>query len=174
MTAKQVAAVAFLCIIAGLTVGVLLQKYFGIGRVVRPILNGTDRNTPAVSDSARSESKIEAPLAAIRSKKRVMVALVFGQSGAANAGETPRIATRDVYNFYKGKLYRAQDPLLGATGNGGSVWTRLGDKLIERQFYDAVVFVPIAVAGSTISRWRPGGDLHKSMLTSFMMRKIMG
>ncbi|HSF04479.1 MAG TPA: sialate O-acetylesterase [Methylomirabilota bacterium] len=117
-----------------------------------------------VDRSASAESKIAVPFEVILSKKRVMVALVFGQAGAANSGETPHTATREVYNFHRGKLYRAQDPLLGATGDGGSVWTRLGDKLIERQSHDAVVFVPVAVGGSTIARWQPGGDLHQAML----------
>ena len=52
----------------------------------------------------------------------------------------------------------------GGDRQRGSVWTRLGDELIERQFYDAVVFVPVAVAGSTIAQWQPGGELHESIL----------
>ncbi|HJU04298.1 MAG TPA: sialate O-acetylesterase [Nitrospiraceae bacterium] len=104
-----------------------------------------------------------APTALI-SRPRVMVALVIGQSHAANYGESPRTPKRDVYNFYKGNLYLAQDPLLGADHDGGSVWTRLGDILIERNLYDAVVFVPVALGGTEMARWHPGGDLHRSIL----------
>jgi hypothetical protein len=93
-----------------------------------------------------------------------MVALVFGQSNSANYGETPYKSRQSVHNFYKGKLYPAEDPLLGANGDGGSVWTRLGDKLIERKYYDAVVFVPIGVGGTEIARWKSDGDLHPALL----------
>ena len=47
---------------------------------------------------------------------RTMVALVFGQSNAANSGQRRANGGPGVYNFYAGNLYRAQDPLLGATG----------------------------------------------------------
>jgi hypothetical protein len=164
MVTKHAAGVAIALLVAGLSFGILLQKYYGVGRVVRPILNTVYQGNAVVDRSPGAESRIAVPFEVIQSKNRVMVALVFGQAGAANSGETPHTARRDVYNFYKGKLYRAQDPLLGATGDGGSVWTRLGDKLIERQSYDAVVFVPVAVGGSTIARWQPDGDLHRSIL----------
>lgn len=95
---------------------------------------------------------------------RVMVALVFGQSNAANSGETRYSSKERVYNFYGGKLYRARDPLLGATGRGGSVWTRLGDRLIAAGHYDAVVFIPLGVGGSALARWTVGGDLHAGVL----------
>ena len=54
--------------------------------------------------------------------KRVMVALVFGQSNAANFGESPLQAREGVYNFYQGKLYAAHDPLLGADGEGHNIF----------------------------------------------------
>jgi len=93
-----------------------------------------------------------------------MVALVFGQSNAANFGETRRMAGPSVYSLYKGWLYRARDPLRGADGNGGSVWTRLGDLLIAEKLYDRVIFVPVAIGGTEISRWAPDGDLHPLIL----------
>jgi hypothetical protein len=95
-----------------------------------------------------------------------MVAVAFGQSNAANWGETPRTATGPVYNFYDGKLYLAEDPLLGAAGTGGSVWTRLGDEIVARGWYDAVVFVPLGQASAEIARWAPDGDLHDRITRS--------
>ncbi len=97
---------------------------------------------------------------------RVMVALAFGQSNAANSGETRYRPREDVYNVYRGKLYRARDPLLGATGRGGSVWTRLGDKLVATGHYDAVVFVPLAVGNTAIASWTVGGELHAGILNA--------
>ncbi len=95
---------------------------------------------------------------------RVMVALAFGQSNAANSGETRYSSRENVYNVYRGKLYRARDPLLGATGRGGSVWTRLGDRLIAAGHYDAVVIIPLAVGNTAIASWTVGGELHAGVL----------
>lgn len=86
-----------------------------------------------------------------------MIALVFGQSNAANNGQVAyRPHEPAVYNYYKGNLYTARDPLIGATGKGGSVWTRLADLLIDSGLYKKVILVPIAVGGSAIGRWTSG------------------
>jgi len=111
------------------------------------------------SDPSRRE---EVPLSTA-SDRHTMVALVLGQSNAANHGESRWVSTPGVYNFHRGKLYHAQDPLLGATGDRGSVWTRLGDLLVADGDYDAVVFVTIGVGSSAISQWAPGGDLSSHL-----------
>jgi hypothetical protein len=117
-----------------------------------------------IQASSDTTKRIRIPLNALKAKTRVMVALVLGQSHAANYGESPKTPRREVYNFYDGALYLAEDPLLGADHEGGSVWTRLGDLLIERNLYDAVIFVPVAIGGTEIARWQPSGDLHQSIL----------
>lgn len=99
-----------------------------------------------------------------RQRPRVMVALVFGQSNAGNWGESRRIAGPGVFSFFRGRYERARDPLPGANGHGGSVWTRLGDKLIAAKLYDRVIFVPAAIGGTEIAQWAPGGPLHKDLL----------
>ena len=83
------------------------------------------------------------------------VILAMGQSNAANFAGTPYRPSRHVYNFNwtDGNCYRAQDPLLGATGRGGSVWSRLGDALIESGRYDEVLLVPVAVGGTSVRDW---------------------
>jgi len=95
---------------------------------------------------------------------RIMVALVFGQSNAANFGETRKTAGPLVQTFFRGRWARAKDPLPGANGDGGSPWTRLGDKLIAAKLYDRVIFVPAAISSSRISEWAPDGLLHKDLL----------
>jgi len=87
-----------------------------------------------------------------------MVALTFGQSNATNEGETRYSSGKSVYNFYEGKCYRAADPLLGATGGKGSVWTRLGDMIIDSELYSNVIFVSIGVSGTSMSQWKQEGD----------------
>ncbi|HQW36543.1 MAG TPA: sialate O-acetylesterase [Thermoflexales bacterium] len=97
-----------------------------------------------------------APVAAAAKKPpRVMVALVMGQSNAANFGETRKLAGPNVFSFGGGKLLRARDPIPGANGTGGSVWTRLGDKIIAAGLYDKVIFIPVAVGSTEIAQWTP-------------------
>jgi hypothetical protein len=98
--------------------------------------------------------------------KKVMVALAFGQSNSANSGEIPRRSGENVYHYDNGRLYIAQDPLTPAGGNGGSVWTRLGDKLLAEKMYDAVVIASIGVGGTKVSQWTPGTELHQILLNT--------
>ncbi len=91
---------------------------------------------------------------------RTMVALVFGQSNAANFGETRLTADARVSVFVNGRLLPAADPLPGADGVGGSVWTRLGNDLLTAGMYDRVVFVPVAVGGTEIADWTPEVKKH--------------
>ncbi len=106
--------------------------------------------------------------------KCTMVALVFGEGNAANEGETPRVANGQVFNVFLGRLFHAEDPLFGSSGHGGSIWTRLGDQLIERKLYDEVVFVPMAVSAGEIARWSPGGDLHPKLIQRIRAAKWRG
>jgi hypothetical protein len=105
---------------------------------------------------------------------RTMVALVFGQSNAANFGRgrfTPKAA---VYELQGSRCFVAADPLIGADGDGASVWTRLGDRLVRDGTYERVVFVGVAVGGSEIARWSQGGDLHNRVLAALGDAKASG
>jgi hypothetical protein len=93
-----------------------------------------------------------------------MVALTFGQSNSANEGATRYSPRAHVYNFYQGKCYKATDPLLGATGEKGSVWTRLGEMLVDNGLYSNVIFVSIGVRGTPVSRWKTDGDLFQRIV----------
>lgn len=85
-----------------------------------------------------------------------MVFLAMGQSNAANYGLGTYIPKKEVYNYYKGNLYHAEEPLLGADGSGCSVWTRLADKLIDSGLYDRVIIVPCAKGSTSVSCWAEG------------------
>jgi hypothetical protein len=91
---------------------------------------------------------------------RTMVALALGQSNTGNHGETLYRPRRDVVNLFRDTCYRAEDPLLGPTGDRGSIWTRLGDLLINAGMFDRVVIIPIGVGSTAIADWVPGGYLH--------------
>ena len=93
-------------------------------------------------------------------KGRLMVALVFGQSNSANFGLTPKRSGHGVYSFHNGKCYQAVDPLPGASGRGGSIWTRLGDMVVASGLYDRVMFVSVGAGATKVSDWMPGGRVH--------------
>ena len=120
-----------------------------------------------------ASSRMEVPCGGIKGK-RVMVALAFGQSNSGNHGETIYKPQKPVYNFFRGRCYKAEDPLLGPTGDKGSVWSRLGDMLIAEGLYDAVILIPIGVGTTTIEQWAASGYLHPRITAAIRESKSSG
>lgn len=153
-----VALALLVSLLIGIALGIGFQRSIGVGRIRSLLgissqqLSVADRPTRPLTEHLRQDS---------------MIALVFGQSNAANSGQSPGQASDQVYAFFEGHLYPAQDPLPGADGSGGSVWTRLGDRIIAAGLYPSVIFVPIAAGGSEISRWTPAGDLYPRLTQTF-------
>lgn len=90
------------------------------------------------------------------SRSRVLVLLVLGQSNAANHAQSRAAGGAGVYSWYRGRCYAAVDPLPGATGTGGSVWTRLGPLLVQGvrgRAHDAVLWVPLAIDATSVAQW---------------------
>jgi hypothetical protein len=98
--------------------------------------------------------------------KRAHVIVTLGQSNAANfAAGRYRPRTNVVnFNLYDGKCYRATDPLIGASGDGGNFATRLGDILIERGFTERVVLAPIGMGNTRIEDWSFSGVFNRRIL----------
>ena len=67
-----------------------------------------------------------------------------------------------------GTLHRGS----GVTGQGGSIWTDLGNRLIEEGVFDQVLIAPIAVGGTKVSRWVPGGDFNDRIKRVFVGTKF--
>jgi hypothetical protein len=88
------------------------------------------------------------------------VIAAFGQSNSANFGETRHAPQGAVYELLDGRCYRARDPLLGGDGKGGSIWTRLAERLIAHKYARSVVLISFGVSATEIARWAPGGDLN--------------
>lgn len=92
---------------------------------------------------------------------RTMVAFAFGQSNSANHGEEKfRAPSPAVANFWNGRYFAAEDPLLGATGDGGSPWTLMASKLIEARTFDAVILIAAGVGAAPVQAWSTGGGLN--------------
>jgi hypothetical protein len=92
---------------------------------------------------------------------RTMVAFVFGQSNSANHGsEKFRATSTAVANFWDGKYFAAEDPLLGASGDGGGPWTLMANKLIEAKTFDGVILIAAGIAATSVQEWTTGGRLN--------------
>lgn len=77
------------------------------------------------------------------------VILIAGQSNAGNhAGQKFK---SNAVNFFGGKCYRAESPLLGSSGTGGDAFTLLASKLPG-----TVVLIPAAVGATHIETWAYG------------------
>lgn len=120
-----------------------------------------EEKSSIIKDS-RQENPEEISCSSI-SRDNLMVVLTAGQSNAANSGETKYTPRGNIYNFYKGKCYIAKDPLLGAVGSDGSVWTRFGEKALLSG-YSSVIIAPIAVGGTRIKSWADRNKLGKRIL----------
>jgi hypothetical protein len=107
-----------------------------------------------------TKSPIQAPLVT----DKTIVAFVFGQSNSANGeGERFQANGDNVFNYFDNHYYIASDPLLGATGTAGSMWTITANKLIEKKMADKVILIAAGVGGTSVKQWRNGGDLNKML-----------
>ena len=97
----------------GMAAGVLFQKQIGLWKLKMKLYD------LAPLSWTRDEIAIDS-----LPKERLMVALAFGQSNSANYGQGHRRAREKVFNYYQGRLYHAEDPMLARDGNGASVWPR--------------------------------------------------
>ena len=86
--------------------------------------------------------------------------LILGQSNAANHGPVRANGGPHCRVFHQGSFLPAVDPLPGASGGGGSVWTRFAPKLIARQGVDEVILVNLSHGGTAMADWAPGGKHH--------------
>ena len=92
---------------------IAFQKYYSVDRLFR------DLGLRDLSDYQKS-NRSQLALSLLNGKK-LIVALVFGQSNSANFGNVRHQSKPGVYNLFENELYAAKDPLIGASGTGGSV-----------------------------------------------------
>jgi hypothetical protein len=92
----------------------------------------------------------------IQLTSRTGIYLTYGQSNAVNGGQYGYNVNNEVYQFLLGETYVYEDPSLGGTGTGGSVWGMVGDKLIEKGIHDKVVFSMCGWEGTKIKELNQG------------------
>jgi hypothetical protein len=96
------------------------------------------------------------------------VLLVTGQSNVANSSEK-WVSTRfpgENLNYFGGRCYVSESPLLGATNDYGEWITLLGDHLIAEGVYENVVLISSAIGSSSVTRWAEGGDLNRMLIST--------
>lgn len=101
------------------------------------------------------------------------VFIVAGQSladSSVNATYSPTNASKiDEINVFDGGCYQAADPMIGASAAGaayGCFFLRLADKMIIAGKFQRIILVPIAMGGSSITDWAPGGIYHLKLLAA--------
>jgi hypothetical protein len=98
-------------------------------------------------------------------RENLAVIVVAGQSNASNTGQGSYMPKHSFYQMriHDGQCYHAENPLLGIDKSAGqrqNFAVQLGDRLIESGLYKNVLLVPIAVSGTYIQEWVPGGNLY--------------
>ena len=94
----------------------------------------------------------------------------WGQSLAANCGHGRYSARNTVKTcvFADGHFYPCSDPIVGADGPGGSVWSRFADSIlghsINNSMVDQVVIGCCAQGSTSINDWAPGGSEAQRLL----------
>jgi len=118
-------------------------------------------------------AETEVDCASIYNNEKSLVVMGIGQSNHANSVPVRYTPRNAVYTFFKGKCYVGRDPVLGATGDGGSVLTRLADKVLDANpQYDNVIIVGGAVGGSSVIQWVWGNPLGTWIIVEQHLRLL--
>ena len=107
--------------------------------------------------------------------KRSLVVLILGQSNAANYCEELNRSDKNIYMYFQKRIYRAEDPILGATGAKGSIWIPVFETLLETKDLDSILIVNIAKGSSSVKEWQPDGiygDQLRSVLLGLKEEKL--
>jgi len=99
--------------------------------------------------------------------KRNLVVLILGQSNAANYCQGENDSVKNIFMYFRKELYKAKDPILGASGNSGSIWIPVFEGILNRIDLDSILMVNIAQGSSSVKDWQPGG-VHHALLQETM------
>lgn len=147
---KRVFLIAALSAAAGLLLGVNLSNW------VRLAPTPTDSSLTVISSTQKrlflqwesrrytdttKKSEVTCP-------ENATTILVLGQSNGANSVGERTLSQGPVYQWFAGKCYKADSPMLGSEGLSGSIWPIVGD-LLSRP----VIFITAAIGGSSAKEW---------------------
>ncbi len=122
--------------------GIAFQKWVSVGRVME------FASKPAVTKALEIEPELR--------DSTTFCVLAMGQSNAANHGSVPGRAGAGVFVLHDGRIFEAIDPIPGASGKGGSVWTRFAPAWLRRPDVEHVLVNCVAQSSSSLDSWLPG------------------
>ena len=166
--------IGIILIIAGYSIGMISYRYnlFPITQIKKIYHNDIMSSQPLELEEQKLDDTINKT---DFNNQDFTVIFAFGQSNSANYGQTKYECQEEVYNWFNGKIYKAKDPLKGASGNKGSVWTRLADKMIRYGVSKKILIVPIGIGSTRISQWSTNGEYHNLItktINDLKIRKI--
>ncbi|MBI3368174.1 MAG: hypothetical protein HY021_06955 [Burkholderiales bacterium] len=136
-----------LLILVGMGAGVVLAR----GAVARAAaLRSLEARLEAIT---RPEGRTELDCQTLLQANPIVL-LALGQSNAASHGEpgpSPSVTLID-----ERQCFTSGDPLPGSTGSGGSIWSRLPDRLRAQGVTRPVLLSVLAVDATTIADWTSG------------------
>lgn len=139
---------------------------FPIGHFIEKVLNKKPNGykDPVIYDDIYQRTEIDCPQA---NDSYVIVAL--GQSNSGNfINKKYTDNSRNIYNFFNGRCYLAADPLLGASGDLGSLWIPFANKLSLLN-NKKIVLINFSQGGSSVTSWSSyahfGYFLEKGLVT---------
>lgn len=112
-------------------------------------------------------------LEAVMASSRATI-LVIGQANAGNHGPVRASGAPCTRVFHEGSFLPAYDPLPGASGGGGSVWTRFGPRAVAAGLCDEVVIVNVAHGDASAADWASGGRHHARLATAIRKARDTG
>ncbi len=104
-------------------------------------------------------------------RTNLLVILAVGQSIASNYGRAPFTPGKNVYSFYNGRCFHGRDPLPGADGIGGSIWSRLAELMVQKGYARNVMIVAIGAGASSVSEWVPEAKYYPRLVDAALSMK---
>ncbi len=119
------------------------------------------------------ESSSHTKIACPKQTSNIGVLVAFGQSNSANHAEYKfsKAELDGVINYFDGRCFSAESPLLGATADGGEWMSLTAKKLIDEGLYEKVIIVSSGIGGTPIVRWADGNDLN-TMFTEVLQNLL--
>ena len=104
-------------------------------------------------------------------RENLLVIFAVGQSIASNYGRGPFTPGKNVYSFYNGRCFPGHDPLPGADGAGGSIWSRLSELLVQKGYARNVLIVAVGAGASSVSEWVPEAKYYPRLVDAALSMK---
>lgn len=105
---------------------------------------------------------------------RALVLVTGGQSNAANSVPTRRTSPDSVSVWFDGKCFPADEPLLGASGIGGSIWLDVAEGL-QKETGRPVLLINGAIGGTQYEDWTdPRSGYLDALLTRVREAEAQG